>query len=149
MAFPIFIDANIPFYAGGGPHVLKQPCVEILAMVAARRAAFMTDAEVLQEIVHRYLAVNAWSHGRTVFEEFAEIMRGRIEPLYMDDVERAAALADRYAGLSARDLIHVAVMVRLGLDTIITADGGFDRIPHLRRLDPAVFPRWRHEIETR
>lgn len=144
MAFPIFVDANIPFYAFGRPHPLKQPCIDVLALIAAHPAVFVTDAEVMQELIHRYLALNLWSMGRSVFEGFAELMRGRIEPMYASDVEHAAGLVARHPGLSARDLIHIAVMERLGLDRIVTVDQGFNRVATLIRLDPVDSATWSH-----
>ena len=55
-----FIDANVPIYAAGREHPYKSPCADILRMVAENPQAFITDAEVLQELVHRYLAQGRW-----------------------------------------------------------------------------------------
>ena len=145
---PIFVDANIPIYAAGRAHALKEPCREIVTLVANRPGAFFTDAEVLQELLHRYLAVQRWLEGRSVFERFATIMHGRVEPVDASDIEQAASLADRNLGLSARDLLHAAVMARVGADRIISADQGFDRLPGLTRLDPADFSAWRAQAEA-
>lgn len=144
----IFIDANIPVYAAGRAHPMKEPCIGVLRLVARSPAAFVTDAEVLQELLHHYLGVHAWSHGKITFEGFARVMRERVEPVHAGDVELAALLADRYSGLSARDLIHAAVMVRLGTKLIATADRGFDRIEGFRRLDPSDLSNWRSTAET-
>jgi predicted nucleic acid-binding protein len=51
---PIFIDANVPMYASGAPHELKGPCARTLGLVETYPAAFATDAEVLQELLHRF-----------------------------------------------------------------------------------------------
>lgn len=59
---------------------------------------------------------------------FAELMQGRREPVYAADVSAAVALADRYSELQARDLLHVAVMNRLGMRSLVSADTGFDRL---------------------
>ena len=40
-------------------------------------------------------------------------------------------------GLSVRDAVHSAVVMEHGLDGIVSADRHFDRIPGLRRYDPA------------
>ena len=58
MTLPIFLDTNVPIYAAGRPHALKKPCAQILMLVAERPHAFLTDAEVLQELLHRYLALH-------------------------------------------------------------------------------------------
>lgn len=136
MASNLFLDANIPLYASGRPHPLKEPSRTILRLVADYGSAFITDAEVLQEILHRYVAIQEWTRGSIVFTEFANLLKGRVEPVYVDDVEAAADLAGQYVGLSARDLIHVAVMQRLGLDSIVSADQGFDRVGEYPKAGP-------------
>ena len=69
-------------------------------------------------------------------------MTGRIEPMLAGDVARAAQLADSYPGLSARDLVHAAVMFRVGSSRIATADTGFDFIDGIERLDPMMVDEW-------
>jgi predicted nucleic acid-binding protein len=122
MSPPILLDTNVPVYAAGRPHALKEPCADILMLVAERPQAFVTDAEVLQELLHRYLALHIWPQGRKVFQRFAELMRERVQPVHATDVEQASALADQYPDLSARDLLHAAVMSRLGIRRIVSAD---------------------------
>ena len=137
-----FIDANVPIYASGREHAYKEPCARILMMVAERPMSFVTDVEVLQELVHRYVALRRWTLGREVLQGFAAVMHDRIEPVYEEDIHLATNLADRHIGISARDLVHAAVMQRLGADVIISADAGFDRLPGLKRLDPADVSEW-------
>ena len=144
----VFIDTNIPIYAAGREHPYKEPCARILRMVAEEPHSFITDAEVLQELVHRYLASGRWALGREVVRAFSEAMRGRIEPVHGEDVTLAAELADRYPGVSARDLVHAAVMQRLGVDRIISADTDFDQLEGLDRLDPARIGEWGSSILT-
>ena len=98
---------------------------------------------MLQELLHRYRATGRWTLGRTVLRNFAELMRDRIEPVHGADVDAAAELAGQMADVEARDLLHAAVMARTGSDLIATADRGFERLPNLRRLDPADIGRWR------
>lgn len=138
----VFLDANVPMYAVGGEHPLKQPCGRILILIAHQPNAFVTDAEVLQELIHRYLAQRRWAEGRGVFQRFAALMTDRVEAVRAADVERAAILADAYPELAARDLLHAAVMQRLSVRQIISADAGFDRIAGVERLDPATLPSW-------
>ena len=106
----------------------------------------MTDSEVLQEIIHYYTVGRRWPQGRIVLVQFAETMQGRIEPVYAEDTILAGELVDRYPGIEARDLVHTAVMRRLGITSIISADTGFDRIDGIERLDPARLDEWEHSI---
>ena len=66
MSPPVFLDANVPIYAAGREHPLKAPCVRVLELAAERPYDFVTDAEVLQELLHRYLAQRLWPAGRAV-----------------------------------------------------------------------------------
>lgn len=146
----IFIDANTPMYSAGAEHPLKAPSIEVLRLIQQSPSSFVTSAEVLQEIVHRYLAIRAWHQGRAVFERTARVMRGRIEPIYERDVRDAARLADSHAGVSARDLLHASVMIRLGIHQIVSTDRDFDSLPDIERLDPMLVDEWAHIVtETR
>ena len=138
----VFIDANVPIYAAGGDHPYKEPCARILRRVAEDPQPFVTDSEVLQELMHRYLASGRWLLGLEVLRAFAETLHGRIEPVLADDVLAAAELADRHSDVSARDLVHKAVMQRLGASRIISADTDFDRIEGIDRLDPSRVLEW-------
>ncbi len=144
---PIFLDTNVPIYAAGRPHPLKAPCAEILVLAAQQPHEFLTDAEVLQELLHRYLALRLWPQGKEAFARFAALMRERVEPVYASDVEQAASLVEQYPRLSARDLLHLAVMMRVGVNHIISADQGFDGVAQLERLDPASLRIWRGRME--
>ena len=73
----VFIDANVPIYAAGRDHPYKEPCARILRALADDPQSFVTNSEVLQEIMHRYLASGRWILGREVVRAFAEAMRGR------------------------------------------------------------------------
>ncbi len=113
-----------------------------MGVAAAHPTAFVTSAEVLQELLHRYQSARRWSAGRGPFHSFARAMEDHIEPVYSSDVVRAAQLADRYTDLQARDLLHLAVMQRLGITRIASADGGFDAVESIERLDPAQHLHW-------
>ena len=137
-----FIDANVPIYAAGRDHPYKTPCAEILGLVAESPLSFVTDAEILQELVHRYLAQERWTLGREVLRDFALVMWDRIEPVYAGDILVAGDLADQHPAVSSRDLVHAAVMVRLGVEQVVSADTDFDQLPGITRLDPLLAWEW-------
>ena len=60
----------------------------------------------------------------------------------------ASELTNSHPGVSARDLVHAAVMRRLGVDRIISADTDFDRLEAIERLDPAHMDEWSSSILT-
>lgn len=71
----VFIDANVPIYAAGRAHPYKDPCANVLSLVAEKPLDYVTDAEVLQELAHRYLAQDRWALGREVIRTFALVMQ--------------------------------------------------------------------------
>lgn len=141
-----FLDANVPIYAAGRPHPLKEPCTQILLLAAEHTQAFVTSAEVLQELLHRYLALRLWPQGGEVLRRFGELMQERIEAVQGNDVLRAADMAYAYPDSDSRDLLHAAVMHRLGVRYIVSADTGFDRLPDVERLAPSGVTSWRSVV---
>lgn len=99
-------------------------------------------------MLHRYTSLRRWPQAEEDFRRFAELLRDRVEPINAADVEEAATSVVLYADLSTRDLIHLAVRRRLEVDGVVSADKDFDRVPGLRRLDPADLEEWRGEIES-
>jgi predicted nucleic acid-binding protein len=52
----VFIDANVPIYAAGRDHPYKDSCARILRLLAGDPQSFLTDSEVLQEMMRRHLS---------------------------------------------------------------------------------------------
>ena len=94
-----FIDANVPIYAAGREHPYREPCIRVLAAVNDNPEAFVTDAEVFQEIMHHYLRTERRDAGQVVVESFAAMMQGRVSPVTIDDVLAAGHLAKEHRGL--------------------------------------------------
>ncbi len=134
----IFIDTNIPMYAAGKEHHLKSGCVKILDAAASGELEAFTDSEVFQEILYRYYHINQIDIGFQVFDLFSTIMNGNVLPVKYQDVNQARLLAESElaAGLSPRDLIHLAVMLNNGIDTIATTDRAFSSIDAIKVYAP-------------
>ncbi len=138
----LFIDTNVPIYAAGREHRYKRSCQHVIMLAAERPHNFVTSSAVLQEIIHYYLSTRRWSEGREIFRDFVTTLNGRIEPVLPDDAALAAQLADQRLDVNSHDLVHAAVMQRLGVSRIITADKDFDRIDGIERLDPDYLGNW-------
>lgn len=134
----IFVDTNVPMYAAGEPHPLKEPCQRVIKEIASGRIDAVTDCEVFQEILYRYLKIGEREKGFQIFDYFHRIMAGRILAVEEGDVQLARELAEEY-DLSPRDLIHLAVMQNNEIREITTADEDFDRVAGIRRIDPTKF----------
>ena len=135
----VFIDVNIPMYAGGASHDLREPSRRVIKAIAAGQLDAVTDAEVFQEILYRYLYINEREKGFRIFDNFYRLMLGQILPVADIDVQRARTLAEQYPALSPRDLIHLGVMLHHQIPEIVTADTGFDAVKEIRRIDPTTF----------
>jgi uncharacterized protein len=133
----VFIDTAVFMYAGGSEHPLRQPSQAFLHAVAAGQLEAVTSAEVVQEILHRFVAIRRAEVGAAMAREVIAAFRPLL-PITHAVVERMPALVERYPDLTARDLIHVATCLQEGLDTIVSPDRGFDSVLEVRRLDPSL-----------
>lgn len=131
----ILIDSNIFMYAAGAEHPFKRPSIRFLEEVASGEVEAAIDAEVLQEILHRYRAMGRWQDGRAVFDH-ARRIAPLVLPVTAEVLDSARELLDRYAGLSARDALHAAVVQLRALQGICSYDQDFDEVPKLRRIEP-------------
>ncbi len=136
-----FLDSNVPLYAVGSAHRLREPCRAVLRAVGDGDLEGVTSTEVLQEVLHKLLEARGRGDSRALgaYDRFAELMEPQTKPVEPIDLSRARALAETHTRLPARDLVHLAVMERHGLDAIVTADRHFDGLPGIRRLDPVAF----------
>ena len=129
----LFIDANIPMYLVGADHPNKERSTIALEVAVARGEHLVTDAEVLQELLHRYRAIGRNDAMEAATDALLSLV-DEVFPIERDDVLAARRLLARIAGLSARDALHVALMRRHGVDDILSFDTGFDAVGGLRRL---------------
>lgn len=129
----ILIDSNIPMYLVGAPHPNKTDAQRLLERLVADRQRLVTDAEVLQEILHRYVAINRRDAIQLAFDALIPIV-DQVLPVDQEVVERAKQIVLGYQQLSARDAVHLAVMQVHGIERILTFDSGFDTFPGITRL---------------
>ncbi len=129
----ILVDSNIPMYLVGGPHRHKSDAQQWLEKLASDRQRLVTDAEVLQEILHRYVAINRREAIQPAFSALLRIV-DEVLPVDRAIAERAKEIVIGYLQFSARDAIHLAVMEHHGIDRILTFDSGFDGFPGITRL---------------
>ena len=130
----ILVDSNVLMYAAGSDHPNKSIAVEFLARVATGEVDAAIDAEVLQEIIHRYRAIHRWSEGRTVFL-LARKLFPDVIPITGEVMDRSKLLVDADETVSARDAVHAAVLLVNKLDGIYTFDRDFDRIRGIKRIE--------------
>ena len=76
----ILVDTNIFMYAAGSSHEFKKPSIRHLHDVAQLEHSCCVNAEIFQEILHRYRAINRWQEGREVFHVAKRIVP-TVEPI--------------------------------------------------------------------
>ncbi len=129
----IFVDSNIPMYLVGASHPHKAEAQVILERLIAAGQRLVTDAEVLQEILHRYTAIGKREAIGPTLQVTLEMV-DEVIPIGKAEVLRAAEIIQNPAMMSARDAVHIAVMEHHGIRSILSFDGDFDRWPRLQRI---------------
>ena len=129
----IFIDSNIPMYLVGAAHPNKHTAARLLEACINRGERLVTDAEVLQEILHRYVAIRRLDAIQPAFDALLNVV-DHVYPIESADVVGAKTLLQGLASLSARDALHVAIMKRQRIDQLLSFDAGFDQVKWIERV---------------
>ena len=120
-------------YLVGGPHPHKTDAKRLLEELVSGQERLVTDAEVLQEILHRYVSIARPDAIQPAFDA----LLGIIDEVFLVDraaIERAKEIVLGRNGLSARDAVHLATMQIHGVKKILSFDRGFDGFPGITRL---------------
>ena len=126
-----FVDANVVMYVIGAPHPNRDRVQALLDQFILEGTRLVTDAEVFQEILHRYGAIGRHDAINPAYE----VLRGLADDVFavgLAEVEAARELV--LDGAGARDAIHVATMRSNDVHRILTFDPGFDNFHDLQRL---------------
>ena len=120
-------------YLVGSPHPHKADAQRLLEKLITDRERLVTDAEVLQEILHRYVAMDR----RDAIQPAFDALLGLVDEVLSVDrgaVERAKQIVLGYPQLSTRDAVHLSVMEQNGVDQILSFDSRLDAFPGITRL---------------
>jgi predicted nucleic acid-binding protein len=125
-----FVDANVILYAAGSGEQ-SEACAELMAAILDG-ADGRTSPAVLEEVWHLERS------GRMgLLDGLVEEAHRVFTPLLpVTDEAFARALAVEGPRLGTTDRLHVGTCLAHGIDTIVTADRGFDGVRGVRRIDP-------------
>lgn len=129
----IFVDANIPMYLVGEDHPNKARAQMLVERAALSGDALVTDAEVFQEVLHRFAAIRRLEAIDPTFTVLLAVV-DQVISIAIEDVLHARKLMTTVAHLGARDAIHAAVMANHDIDRILSFDADFDLVPGVTRL---------------
>jgi uncharacterized protein len=129
----IFVDSSVPMYLVGMDHPNKAVARRRLEQAIVDNEPLVSDVEVLQELLHRYVAIGRRDAIGAAWDALLGVV-DVVHPIELEDVTRARRLTETAAGLSARDAVHLAVMQRRGIARILTFDAGFDGIVGIERI---------------
>jgi predicted nucleic acid-binding protein len=118
----IFVDTNVFMYAVGRAHPLREDARRFFLETASGGGTpLCTSAEVVQELLHAYLPVGR----EEALDAALTLVEGRVDavfPVELEDVLLARAMASGRNGLGARDLLHLAVCHRRGIERLKSFD---------------------------
>jgi predicted nucleic acid-binding protein len=120
-------------YLVGGAHPHKADTRQLLERLISERQRLVSDAEVLQEILHRYVAINRRDAIQSAFDALLGIT-DEIFPIDRSVTQRAKEIVVGHRKLPARDAVHLAVMEHHKIERILSFDSGFDGFPGISRL---------------
>ncbi len=129
----ILVDSNIPMYLVGEAHPHKTDAQRLLERCVIDNRRVVSDAEVLQEILHRYVSIERRDSIQPAFDALLGVV-DEVFPVTLEAVKRAREVVLGSPDLSARDAVHIAVMQVNGVGEILSFDRGFDGVPGIRRI---------------
>ena len=129
----VFVDSTVPMYLVGAAHPNKVDAQRRLEQLVSDRVRLVTDAEVMNEILHRYVALERRGYVQAAFDALLGVV-DEVLPVDRAAVEGAKQVALQYPGLSVRVAMHVAVMQRHGIEQVLSFDPGFERVPRILRV---------------
>ena len=151
----IFIDANIFIYAFAPEPKFGQACEQLLERIELRELHGYTSSQVLSDVAHRLMSLEAcatygWPFAGIAAQmqrhpaEIQKLTRFRqavdavavigieVLPVFGRHVESAAALSQQL-GLLSNDALVLAVMQEHGLSQLASHDTDFDRVQGIAR----------------
>jgi predicted nucleic acid-binding protein len=129
----ILVDSNVPMYLIGAAHPHKADAQRLLEKLVSGRERLVTDAEVLQEILHRYVAIDRRDAIQPAFDALLKLV-DEVLSIDLTAAQRAKEIVMGRRRLSARDALHIAVMEQHNIERILSFDSGFDGFPGITRL---------------
>ena len=129
------VDTNVFLYARGRQHPYRQPCRRVLQGVLEGQVQLHASAELVQEFVHVLLRRGVTR--QEAVDEATEVRRQcRLHAFDGQVLALALGLVRHYSALGARDAVHAATAVAIGIPQMLSANQVFDAVAEVDRVDP-------------
>jgi len=120
-------------YLIGAAHPHKVDAQRRLEALVTARTRLVTDALVLNEILSRYHALERRGHIQYAFDALLGVV-DEVLPVEHPTLELAKQLVLQYPTLPVRAAVHAASLQQHGIETLLSFDPHFDRLPGITRL---------------
>lgn len=121
-------------YLIGADSKCKMTAQRIVEQCIANDDQMVTDVEVFQEILHRYVAIDRKEFIQPAFNVLLGLV-DEVLPVGVQDIHIAKdmVLAARHR-ISARDALHAAIMKQHGVTQIVSFDADYDKFDFCTRI---------------
>jgi uncharacterized protein len=134
----IFVDTNIFIYASGKDHPNKKPSLQLLERVAQNSLEVSISSEIIQEILHRYRAINRSEEGFKIYELTRTLIE-TVFPMTVETMDLAKKVLETYDQLAARDAVHIATCLNYQISNICTFDKDFFNVSEISAHPPQYY----------
>ena len=128
----ILMDSNVPMDLVGAAYPNKARARVRLVRAILTDERLVTDAEVLEEILHRHAGIRRLDAIQPALDLLLQVV-DEVIPIESTDALAARDVLLASKEISARGALHVAIMRRHGIESILTFDRAFDSVQGLRR----------------
>ena len=90
---PSLLDTAVPMYAAGTSHPYRDACQWVMTQIASGGMQVVIDAEVIQEILHRYGALGRYPDAVKMATDLMTLVP-QILPVATADMQTAVTLFD-------------------------------------------------------
>lgn len=119
-------------YLVGADDGQRERAESLVRGLLARRERLVTDAEVFQEILHRYSSIGRIEAIQPAFDALLRLV-DEVLPIELETIIEAKAILFGYPTLSARDALHASAMKKRRITSLLSFERGYDVLPFISR----------------
>ena len=126
----ILLDTTVLLYAFGTEHELDEPARRLVAAIADGRLRATATVAVIEEFVHVHSRYSSRSEAVKLGSRYIDLL-GPLVLSSENALRRSLPLFDRHREIGAFDAVLAATAIELGVEALVSGDGGFASIPAL------------------